>query len=83
MSGAWVRNCLQRIPKPINVRHTTRIVRSLFVIVYDFMLKIDFDIKSSLLNCKVCGEFKECDYRKCKHIYALIIKQNGLIWDII
>lgn len=48
------------------------------IIVYDFMIKIEFGINSSpLTNCKICGQFKECDYKKCKHIYAVITHQNG------
>ena len=50
------------------------------IIIQDGILKIDFNLKhrKSLLKCKVCGEWNECDYQKCKHIYYILINHFKL-----
>ena len=44
------------------------------IVVQDGILKIDFNLddQKSLVKCKVCKEWKECDYKKCKHIYYIL-----------
>lgn len=41
----------------------------------DGLFKIKFD---NLTNCTTCGKFTQCEYTKCKHIYAILIKEYKL-----
>lgn len=68
---------INKLLKDLQTLKVVRNYKKRKIIVYDYLLKIEFDINLPLLNCKICGQFRECDYKKCKHIYAVIINKNG------
>jgi len=48
--------------------------------LHDGIFKITFD---NFTNCTICGKFNICKYTKCKHIYAILIKDYKLsLYDL-
>ena len=58
-------------------RMTITKIKKNSIFIRDGILTIKFDLKD-LSNCTFCGSFNECDYRKCKHIYFILVNHYKL-----
>jgi hypothetical protein len=47
------------------------------IFIKDGILNIKFNL-NDLTKCSFCGNYKECDYRKCKHIYFILTRHYNL-----
>ncbi len=68
-------NYYNSIISKINNVQLTKSKKSIILKDGFFTVKINLD---DINNCKLCGRFKHCDYKKCYHIYAILIKYFNL-----
>jgi hypothetical protein len=47
------------------------------IFIKDGIFIINYDL-NDLMKCSFCGNFNECDYRKCKHIYFILTSHYKL-----
>ena len=48
--------------------------------IKDGFLSFNINLKN-LNECQCCGKFKMCDYRKCKHIYFILVDYYKLTYN--